>query len=91
MTPLSSSQPPKTVKQLRGWIGAYRQLSETIKDHAITLTVLEKETAGRKSRDEIKWTPPLLESFNTAKKSLKHSQSITIPKPSDILHIYPDT
>ena len=91
MTPLSSSQPPKTVKQLRGWIGAYRQLSETIKDHAITLTLLEKETAGRKSRDEIKWTPPLLASFNTAKESLKHSQSVTIPKPSDILHIYPDT
>ena len=90
ISPLSSSPPPKTVKQLRGWIGAYRQVSETIKDHSITLTSLEKTTAGKKSRDEINWTPSLLQDFQSAKDSLKRSQSITIPKPTDILHIYPD-
>ena len=90
VSPLSLSPPPKTVKQLRGWIGAYRQVSETIKDHAITLNTLEKATAGKKSREEINWTPSLLQDFQTAKDSLKQSQSITIPKPTDILHIYPD-
>ena len=90
ISPLSTSPPPKTVKQLRGWIGAYRQVSDTIKDHSITLTTLEKETAGRKSRDEIKWSPALLKDFDQAKSSLKTSQSISIPNPSDILHIYPD-
>lgn len=90
ISPLSTSPPPKTVKQLRGWIGAYRQVSETIKDHAITLSLLEKETAGKKSREEIKWSPTLLENFEQAKQSLLKSQSVTIPKPSDTLHIYPD-
>lgn len=90
VSPLAVSPPPKTVKQLRGWIGAYRQVSDTIKDHSITLSTLEKETAGRKSRDEIKWSQPLLKDFQEAKDSLKKSQSITIPIPTDILHIYPD-
>ena len=90
ISPLSTSPPPKTVKQLRGWIGAYRQVADTIKDHSITLASLEKETAGKKSRDEIKWSPSLLNDFELAKSSLKSSQSITIPKPSDTLHIYPD-
>ena len=89
-SPLSTSDPPKTVKQLRGWIGAYRQVSNTIKDHSITLSSLEKEAAGKKSRDEIKWSSSLLQDFDKAKLSLKSSQSITIPKPSDTLHIYPD-
>ena len=90
ISPLSSSPSPKTVKQLRGWIGAYRQISDTIKDHSVTLTDLEKESSGRKSRDEIKWTPSLLDSFNQAKISLKSIKSITMPRPTDTLHIYPD-
>lgn len=90
MSPLASSPPPKTVKQLRGWIGAYRQVAETIKDYSVTLSSLEKEVSGKKSRDEIKWSPSLLTDFNNAKLSLKSSQSITIPLPSDTLHIYPD-
>ena len=82
--------PPKTVKQLRGWIGAYRQVAETIPNYSITLGLLEKETGGKKSREEIKWSPSLLQQFDKAKDSLKLSQSITIPLPSDTLHIYPD-
>ena len=90
ISPLSASPPPKTVKQLRGWIGAYRQISDTIQDHSITLSDLEKETSGKKSRDEIKWSPSLLSSFEDAKQSLHSIKSVTIPRPSDTLHIYPD-
>ena len=90
ISPLACSPPPKTVKQLRGWIGAYRQVAETIPNYSITLGLLERETGGKKSREEIKWTPSLLEQFTKAKSSLKLSQSITIPLPSDTLHIYPD-
>jgi hypothetical protein len=90
ISPLACSPPPKTVKQLRGWVGAYRQVSETIQNHSITLTSMEKETAGKNSRDEIKWSVSLLQDFQMAKDSLKKSQSISFPNPSDTLHIYPD-
>ena len=89
-TPLSQAPLPKTVKQLRGYIGAYRQLSKTIPNYSIHLQKLEKYAGGKNSRDHIKWSEELVAEFNSAKNSLKDIHSIAIPSPSDILHIYTD-
>jgi len=42
ITPLSQAPRPKTVKQLRGFIGAYRQLSATIPNYSTKVAMLEK-------------------------------------------------
>ena len=90
VSPLSQAPLPKTIKQLRGFIGAYRQLSDTIKDHAITLGALEKLTGGKNSREHVSWTDDLRKEFELAKQSLTNIKSIAIPKPTDFLNIYPD-
>ena len=90
VSPLSQAPLPKTVKQLRGFIGAYRQLSSTIKNYSMTLGNLEKHVGGKTSREHVKWTNELRTEFENAKTSLTNIQSIAIPKPSDALHIYPD-
>ena len=90
VSPLSQAPLPKTIKQLRGFIGAYRQLSSTIKNYSTTLGNLEKHAGGKTSREHVQWTNELKTEFENAKKSLTNIQSIAIPKPSDTLHIYPD-
>ena len=90
ISPLSQAPLPKTVKQLRGFIGAYRQLSSTIKDHAVHLSHLEKLVGGKPSREQIKWDDNLTTEFEKAKHSLTSIKTISIPKPTDTLHIYPD-
>ena len=90
LSPLSLAEPPSTVKKLRGWLGAYRQIAKTIPNHAVVLQHFEKLVGGKNSKDRISWTPELLEQFDTAKASIATSSPITIPKPSDKLKIFPD-
>ena len=42
LSPLSHAEPPSTVKKLRGWLGAYRQIAKTIPNHAVILQHFEK-------------------------------------------------
>ena len=37
ISPLSQAEPPSTVKKLRGWLGAYRQIAKTIPHHSVVL------------------------------------------------------
>ena len=90
ISPLSQAPPPKTVKQLRGFIGAFRQLSETIKGYSAYLTSMEKYVGGKNSREHVMWSDELKADFDAAKKALLSLESIAIPKPSDTLHIYTD-
>ena len=90
ISPLSLAEPPSTVKKLRGWLGAYRQIAKTIPKHAVILQDLEKIVAGKNSKEKIPWSPQLLSSFDNAKKSLALSKPITIPRPTDTLKIYTD-
>ena len=89
-SPLAKAPPPGTVKKLRGFLGAYKQVSECIKDYAVILSPLEKECAGKDSKSRISWTEDLLSAFNRAKESVKNPKSIIIPRPDDILHLHPD-
>ena len=49
VSPLTRAEEPTTVKQLRSFIGSYKQLTECIKDYAILLAPLEKAVAGMES------------------------------------------
>ena len=90
LSPLAQAEPPSTVKKLRGWLGAYRQIAKTIPNHAVVLKNFEKMVGGKNSRDKIVWTPDLIAEFDAAKKSVATSAPITIPRNSDKLKIYPD-
>ena len=90
VTPLSQAPRPKTVKQLRGFIGAFRQLSSTIPNYSMKLGKLEKYTGGKGSREYVTWNQDMVSEFEDAKASLNDLKSIAIPTPEDTLHIYPD-
>ena len=90
LSPLSAAEPPATVKKMRGWLGAFRQISKTIPNHAVVLQPFEKLVGGKNSKDKIQWSPQLLKEFDVAKKSIQTVRPITIPRPSDHLRIFPD-
>ena len=53
--PLVSATPPATVKQLRAWLGASKQLSAGLKDYAKVFQPLERLCAGRPSAERLPW------------------------------------
>ncbi|XP_070546547.1 uncharacterized protein [Ptychodera flava] len=87
---LSSCQPPKSVRGLRSFIGAYKVLARVIPGCASLLTPLENTTAGLQSTDNIVWTDTLYDTFNAAQLALSTNWAITLPRPSDQLWIVTD-
>lgn len=87
---LSSCAPPKTVRDLRAFIGSFKMLSRVIKGSASLVAPLENLTAGCQSNNTIVWSENLLASFHRAQKALSSNQSIVIPKPEDQLWIVTD-
>ena len=90
ISPLSEAEPPSTVKKLRGWLGAYRQIAKSIPNHSASIQTFEKLVGGKNSRDRIVWTPELLSQFDISKASVKTTKAISFPRPSDTLQIYSD-
>ena len=90
VSPLTKADPPTTVKQLRSWLGSYKQLTSCISQYAKFLEPLEDVVGGRASAERIVWTEVLMKNFELAKKSLNNIQTIHVPKPGDILHTYSD-
>ena len=88
--PLSKADPPTTVKQLRSWLGSFKQLTECVPSYATLLGPLEDVVGGRASAERINWTPNLKESFDKAKQSLNNINTVFVPKPTDTLHTYSD-
>ena len=89
--PLVNATCPLTVKQLRSWIGAYKQLSACIKNYAIPLTRLEKLTGSDKSSStRIEWTEELRKDFETAKQMINKLECVHTPTPDDVLNTYSD-
>ena len=90
ISPLTKAEEPNTVKQLRSFIGSYKQITECVVDYAVLLSPLEKAAAGMESAERIEWTPELSNSFKIAKEALKDVKTIFIPKPTDKLEVFVD-
>ena len=90
VSPLTRAEEPSTVKQLRSFLGSYKQLTECITDYAVLLSPLEKAVAGLESAARIQWTPELSNSFAVAKDALNNIDTIFIPKPTDKLEVFVD-
>ena len=90
LSPLAQAEPPSTVKKMRGWLGAYRQVAKTIPNHAAAIQCFEKLVGGKNSKDRIIWSPDLLAKFDKAKETVATSKPITYPRSEDTLQIYSD-
>ena len=90
ISPLTLAEPPNTVKQLRSWLGSFKQLTACIPRYATLLGPLEDLVSGRGSAAKVTWAKEALSSFSAAKKSLSKVNTVFVPKPTDILHTYSD-
>ena len=81
---------PTTVKQLRSFLGSFKQLNASLPNYALVLHNLEQIVAGRASAERITWTNELEKSFTDAKQLAANSKGIAEPRPSDQLYTYSD-
>ena len=87
---LTTCAPPRTVKNMRSFIGAYKVLGRVIQGAATLLTPLDGACAGRESSALIHWSDELRAAFSRAQSALKDHRSITLPRPTDELWIVTD-
>ena len=90
VNPLVLASEPATVKQLRSWLGASKQLSSGLQDYGTIFRPLEQMTAGKPSSDKLLWTEQHSRDFKHAKESLKSIKDIYYPTPDDHIHTYSD-
>ena len=87
---LANASKPVTIKQLRSFLGAFKQLSPTLPNYATTIHKLDQLVGGRKSADRIQWNEELEECFNKAKELAANPIGIVEPRPDDTLHTFSD-
>ena len=82
---LVNAELPKTCKQLRSYIGAYKQLNPCIPKYGILLAPFERVLASRGSAERISWTEELIKAFEQLKKAVKDPRGIYVPNREDRL------
>ena len=87
---LAGAELPTTMKQLRGFLGSFKQLSECIPQYAIILTKLENLVGNNPSAARIKWSDEYKKAFEEAKKAAASPQGIITPHPDDQLITFSD-
>ena len=87
---LASAELPRTVKNLRSFIGAYKVLSRVVKGAAYHVSPLDAACAGRESSEVIVWTDELSAAFHRAQSALRGNRAVVLPRPSDDLWIVTD-
>ena len=90
MSALAACEPPKSIKELRSFIGCYKFISRVLPYYAVSLQPLEELASNKPSNEIIDWSDELIASFNKAKKQLKNAKPIVLPRRDDQLHIITD-
>ena len=71
---LVNAPKPSTVKQLRSFLGSFKQLSSSLPNYAVTVHSLEQVVAGKASAERLQWTDDLNLAFENAIKTCCSSQ-----------------
>ena len=85
-----SFRQPKTVRQLRSFVDAYKVLARVLPNCAGILAPLDDLSTGKQSQDQVTWDERSCEAFKRAQVSLSGSQTITPPQPGDQLLVVTD-
>ena len=90
LPPLVAASCPVTVKQLRSWLGAAKQLSAGLNNYAVVFQPLEQLVAGKTSAEKVSWTDESQSNFQKAKDLVATVKGIFYPLPSDRITTYSD-
>ena len=81
---------PTTIKQMRSFNGAVKQLSACVPHYAELLHPLEKIIGSKSSSEKVIWNEELDKAFNDVKKAIANPQGIQVPRRSDRLQTSSD-
>ncbi len=87
---LAMCPPPKTVKEMRSFVGAYKVLARVLPGCSALLASLDDATAGKQSQERISWSDELHCSFQKAQMALQTNRTIVLPRVDDQLWIVTD-
>ena len=88
---LAKAPLPKTVKQMRAFLGSFKQFSSCVRRYGEILTKLENLTGSHKpSAEVIQYTPEEEQAFYKARDATTKIEAFTVPRPSDRLFTYSD-
>ena len=90
ITPLLSTEPPKTCSNMRSFIGAFKAMSRCIPRYSSLASPLEESIKGLNGSQHVTWTEELLEYFKQCKEALKSPLFLTVPTPEDNLMLTVD-
>ena len=81
VNPLKTAPEPTTVKQMRSFLGSFKQLSASLPGYAKVSHCLEQLVGGRGSAEKNVWTDTLKSAFTQEKQLATHPRGITKPRP----------
>ena len=84
---IEKSDKPKTITELRSYLGQYRVFYKNMKNMSLILQPLEKITGEKDKKKEIIWTEELNKAYDDSKIALKSIEPLYLPKRSDKLAI----
>lgn len=87
---LAVYEKPSTAKQLRSYLGAWKQLSSCISNYAALLHPLEMMIAGKARGDWLTWDKETEKAFEESKKAAAASDGVYEARPDDVIHTYSD-
>ena len=85
ITPLATTEPPKTCSNMRSFIGAFKAMARCIPRYSSLMSPLEDAIKGLTGSQHVNWTDTLLEHFNRCKEALRSTKVLTVPTPDDKL------
>ena len=89
-TTLASHEKPKTSRQMRSYLGAWKQLSSCINNYAVLLHPLEMMIAGKAPKEYLVWTEETEKAFEDSKEAAGKVDGVYEARPTDIIHTYSD-
>ena len=91
LSPLASAPLPKTITELRGFLGSFKQFSSCVARYGEILHDLEALTGTNKSgKLYVPWTKELEETFYKARDATRNVDAYAIPCRTDQLFTYSD-
>ena len=91
--PLTTCEPPKSIKALRSWIGGvnFNRICLPGAELSYAMEPLDKYIPSSKSGKElVVWSQELLTAFKAVQDILRRPNVITIPRPGDTVHLASD-
>jgi hypothetical protein len=87
---LAEAERPGTVRQLRSYLGGYRQFYRCKEEMSSILRELEELVASKKSSEKLTWTEQLMRKFEESKLKIKELDKLYLPRPDDQLVLTSD-